>query len=74
MQSLYDYLLGVFEEEGAGAATPANTVGMGDPGLGELISAPEGGIPRGETRLFHKKKRRKKKGRDFEMTSDKHDV
>lgn len=74
MQSLYDYLLGIFEEEGAEAATPANTIGMGNPGIDELISAPEGGIPRGETRLFHKKKRRKKKGRDFEMTADKHDV
>ena len=74
MQSLYDYLLGVFEEEGGVIATPTNTIGMGDPGLGELISAPEGGIPHGDTKITRKRKRRKKKGPDFEIPADKHNV
>lgn len=73
MESLSQYLSHILEEEG-GTATPANTIGMGNPDLGELISAPEGGIPHGDTKIIRRKKRRKKKEPDFKMSDDIHNV
>ena len=61
MKDLFDYI----QEEMDGAATPANTMGAGEPGP-ECLSAPAGGIPKQTIRIFRRKKRRKN-GRDFEM-------
>lgn len=53
-------------------ATPANTIGAGEPDLDELARPVAGGIPKGETRLF-KRKKKKKKGPEWHMTGPKHD-
>lgn len=63
MKDLFDYI----QEEMDGAATPANTMGAGEPGPECFVSAPAGGIPKHtKTRIFRRKKKRKN-GRDFEM-------
>lgn len=76
MRTLLEYILN--EEE---AATPANTMGMGDPGiLQEPVSiprgepAPVGGIPKEKIRIHRRRKRSKPGKRDFEMIGDKHNT
>ena len=69
MRSLYDYLM---EEESGIMATPANTIGAGEPDLDELARPVAGGMPKSETRVF-KCKRKKKKGPEWHMTGPKHD-
>ena len=63
MKTLLEYI--IKECEGVGvAATPANTIGMGEPTVTDLVSAPAGGIPHEETRIWkpgRKKKRKPKK-------------
>lgn len=62
MKTLLEYI--IKECKGAGVvATPANTIGMGEPTTTDLVSAPAGGIPHEETRIwspYYKKRKRKK--------------
>ena len=48
----------------SGSATPANTMGMGEPPMGQDHME---GIPVQNIRIFRKKKRKKKSQKDFEM-------
>jgi len=65
MKTLLEYF--IKECKGAGVvATPANTIGMGEPTTTDLVSAPAGGIPHEETRIWspYRKKRKRKKLKD----------
>ena len=74
MKSLAEYLQFVLEEEGGGMAqTPANTMGMGEINVTDpLVAAPAGGIPKQTTKVYNRRKRKKKDLRDFLMTIDTH--
>ena len=48
----------------SGGATPANTMGMGEPAMGQDHME---GIPVQNIRIFRRKKRKKKSQKDFEM-------
>ena len=76
MKSLVEYLQFVLEEEGVGMAqTPANTMGMGEINVTDpLVAAPAGGIPKQTTKVYNRRKRKKKDLRDFLMTIDYHKI
>lgn len=67
MKTLYDYLM---EEESGIGATPANTIGAGEPDIDELAHAVDGGMPKGETRLFKRKRKKKNGHREYVMVAD----
>lgn len=72
MKSIVEYLQFVLEEECGGMAqTPANTMGMGEINVTDpLVAAPAGGIPKQTTKIYNRRKRKKKDLRDFLMTID----
>jgi hypothetical protein len=75
MKSLFEYLM----KECEGGATPANTMGMGNPTIdGDTLSEPigpvAGGRPHGDTRITKRRKRRKKGQPDFDMKGEVHNV
>ena len=74
MKNLNEYLQSVLEEEGGITQTPANTMGMGDisPNTDSLLSAPEGGIPKEKTKIYKRRKKKRKDIRDFLMNDDIH--
>ena len=76
MKSLYEYLQLTLEEEGGVTQTPSNTMGMGNvsPDTDPLLAAPEGGIPKETTKVYKRRKKKRKDLRDFLMTDDIHKV
>ena len=72
MRNLYDYIQEEMEG-GASVATPANTMGAGEPTMTDLVSAPAGGIPKTNQTRITKRKKRKKKGPDYIMTGPRHE-
>lgn len=76
MKDLKDYLHEVFEEVGDVMATPANTMGAGEPSFDTdgFISAPIGGTPKQTTRITKRRKKSKKGLRDYLMTGKVHNV
>lgn len=70
MRSLYEYIK---EEEAGGMATPASTMGMGEPSFSTdgLVSAPAGGIPKEKTTIYKRRKKKKRRDlRDFIMGNE----
>lgn len=76
MKSLYEYLQLTLEEEGGVTQTPSNTMGMGNvsPDTDPLLAAPEGGIPKETTKVYKRRKKKRKDLRDFLMKDDIHKV
>lgn len=82
MKNLNEYLQALLEEEGggdmgggAGMSTPANTMGMGNVSPeSEPILAVPGGIPKTKTKIYRRRRKKKKDSRDFIMTDDIHKV
>ncbi len=70
MKTLLEYILR--EEECD--ATPANTIGMGNPNVTDLISAPADGLPEEDMRITKRRKRRRIGKRDYPMTGKVHNV
>lgn len=71
MKNLCDYIREEMEG-GILAATPANTMGAGEPTVTDLVSAPAGGIPKTDQTRIVKRKKRGKKGSDYIMTGPQH--
>jgi hypothetical protein len=67
MRTLYEYIM--MECEGgapdSGMATPANTMGAGNPDAGELARLD--GIPHEKTKIIRRRKKRRSTLRDYPM-------
>lgn len=77
MRNLQEYLQSVLEEEGGGITqTPANTIGMGNisPDTDPILAAPAGGNPKEKTKIYKRRKKKRKDLRDFLMDDDIHKV
>ena len=77
MRNLQEYLQSILEEEGGGITqTPANIMGMGNisPDTDPILAAPAGGNPKEKTKIYTRRKKKRKDLRDFLMDDDIHKV
>ena len=75
MRNLQEYLQSILEEEGGGITqTPANIMGMGNisPDTDPILAAPAGGNPKEKTKIYKRRKKKRKDLRDFLMDDDIH--